>query len=98
MALIGAFLPWWGFDVSGIAPATDTSEQRYFPEWIAAGHGGELLDEEALHVRAHVGRLAQLSQLLGQVADVTSMIRPELPQLVGDEVVVAGADRLLVGP
>ncbi len=28
---------------------------------------------------------------------MTSMIRPELPQLVGDEVVVAGADRLVVG-
>src|SRR5260370_4060827 len=36
-----------GFDVSGIAPATDTAEQRYFPEWIAAGHCGEMRYMEA---------------------------------------------------
>ena len=53
--------------------------------------------KKALHVRAHVGRLTQLPQLLGQVADMTSMIRPEPPQLIRDEVVVAGADRLVVG-
>jgi epoxyqueuosine reductase len=31
-----------GFDLSGIAPTTDAPEQRYFPEWIAAGHAGEM--------------------------------------------------------
>lgn len=31
-----------GFDLSGIAPAADASELKYFPEWIAAGHGGEM--------------------------------------------------------
>jgi epoxyqueuosine reductase len=36
-----------GFDLSGIAPATDAPEQRYFPQWIAAGHGGEMQYMEA---------------------------------------------------
>ena len=36
-----------GFDLSGIAPATDAPEQRYFPEWIAAGHAGEMRYMEA---------------------------------------------------
>ncbi len=36
-----------GFDLSGIAPAADAPEQRYFPEWIAAGHAGEMRYMEA---------------------------------------------------
>ncbi len=36
-----------GFDLSGIAPATDAPEQRYFPEWIATGHAGEMRYMEA---------------------------------------------------
>src|SRR5258707_9415632 len=36
-----------GFDLSGIAPATDAPEQRYFPEWIATGHCGEMRYMEA---------------------------------------------------
>jgi epoxyqueuosine reductase len=36
-----------GFDLSGIAPATDAPEQRYFPEWIAGGHAGEMRYMEA---------------------------------------------------
>src|SRR4030081_3061622 len=36
-----------GFELSGIAPATDTPEQRYFPEWIADGHAGEMRYMEA---------------------------------------------------
>ena len=36
-----------GFDLSGIAPATDAPELKYFPEWIAAGHGGEMKYLEA---------------------------------------------------
>jgi epoxyqueuosine reductase len=31
-----------GFDLSGIAPAIDTPELNHFPEWIAAGHAGEM--------------------------------------------------------
>ena len=31
-----------GFDLAGIAPAADASELKYFPEWIAAGHAGEM--------------------------------------------------------
>jgi epoxyqueuosine reductase len=36
-----------GFDLCGIAPATDTPEHKYFPEWIAAGHAGEMKYLEA---------------------------------------------------
>ena len=31
-----------GFDLCGIAPVTPNSELEYFPEWIAAGLGGEM--------------------------------------------------------
>lgn len=31
-----------GFDLSGIAPAADARELSHFPEWIAAGHAGEM--------------------------------------------------------
>ena len=36
-----------GFDLSGIAPASDPSELRHFPEWISAGHAGEMKYMEA---------------------------------------------------
>jgi epoxyqueuosine reductase len=31
-----------GFDLAGVAPATDAVELKHFPEWIAAGHAGEM--------------------------------------------------------
>jgi epoxyqueuosine reductase len=31
-----------GFDLVGIAPAADAPELKHFPQWIAAGHGGEM--------------------------------------------------------
>jgi epoxyqueuosine reductase QueG len=31
-----------GFDLAGIAPAADSRELQSFPEWIAAGHAGEM--------------------------------------------------------
>lgn len=31
-----------GFDLAGIAPALDSPELQAFPEWIAAGHAGEM--------------------------------------------------------
>lgn len=31
-----------GFDLAGIAPVRDFGELRYFPEWIAKGHAGEM--------------------------------------------------------
>src|SRR6202162_6325611 len=31
-----------GFDLAGIAPASDAAELKYFPAWIAAGHAGEM--------------------------------------------------------
>jgi len=36
-----------GFDLWGVAPATDAPELRSFPEWIAAGHAGEMRYMEA---------------------------------------------------
>jgi epoxyqueuosine reductase len=36
-----------GFELSGIAPAADSSELQTFPEWIAAGHAGEMKYMEA---------------------------------------------------
>jgi epoxyqueuosine reductase len=31
-----------GFDLCGVAPATDSPEHAYFADWIAAGHAGEM--------------------------------------------------------
>src|SRR5258708_30793269 len=36
-----------GFDLSGVASARGAAELRYFPEWIAAGHAGEMRYMEA---------------------------------------------------
>ena len=36
-----------GFDLSGLASAGDAQELKYFPEWIAAGHAGEMKYMEA---------------------------------------------------
>jgi epoxyqueuosine reductase len=36
-----------GFDLAGVAPASDAAELKYFPEWIAAGHAGEMKYLEA---------------------------------------------------
>ena len=36
-----------GFDLAGIAPVRDFDELAYFPEWIAAGHAGEMKYLEA---------------------------------------------------
>jgi len=36
-----------GFDLSGVAPATDALELNHFREWIAAGHAGEMKYMEA---------------------------------------------------
>jgi len=52
-----------GFDLSGIAPATDAPELRSFPSWIAAGHAGEMKymearDENGELKRASLARVA----------------------------------------
>ncbi len=36
-----------GFDLCGIAPASDSGELKHFPEWIAAGRAGEMKYMEA---------------------------------------------------
>ena len=36
-----------GFDLAGIAPAADAPELKHFPEWIAAGHAGDMKYMEA---------------------------------------------------
>jgi len=45
-----------GFDVAGIAPATDAPELKNFPEWIAAGHAGEMKYMEARDDRGDLKR------------------------------------------
>ncbi len=47
-----------GFDLAGIAPVHDAPELNYFPEWIAAGHAGEMKYMEA---RDEAGRLKRAS-------------------------------------
>jgi epoxyqueuosine reductase len=51
-----------GFELAGIAPATDSPELKAFPEWIAAGHAGEMKylesrDEKGLLKRASLSRV-----------------------------------------
>ncbi len=52
-----------GFDLAGIAPAADAPELKQFPEWIAAGHAGEMkyleaLDDRGDFKRASLARVA----------------------------------------
>ena len=47
-----------GFDLSGIAPATDSPELQAFPEWVAAGHAGEM---KYLEARDDAGELKRSS-------------------------------------
>jgi len=52
-----------GFDLAGIAPATDSPELQCFPEWIAAGHAGDMKymearDEHGTLKRASLSRVA----------------------------------------
>jgi len=60
------------------------------------GHGGERLDEEALDVRAHVGLLAELPQLLAEIVHMALVVALERAELRRDVLVVARLDRLLV--
>jgi epoxyqueuosine reductase len=43
-----------GFELAGIAPVRDLPELQYFPDWIAAGHAGEM---RYLEARDESGRL-----------------------------------------
>ena len=45
-----------GFNLVGIAPASDSRELAYFPEWIAAGHAGEMKYMEAGDYRGDLKR------------------------------------------
>jgi epoxyqueuosine reductase len=52
-----------GFDLCGIAPAADAPDLKYFPEWIAAGHAGEMKylearDDSGSLKRASLSRVA----------------------------------------
>lgn len=51
-----------GFDVCGVAPAGDSPETEYFPQWIAAGHAGEMKYLEARDERGELKR-ASLSRV-----------------------------------
>ena len=45
-----------GFELAGIAPAADSPELQAFPEWIAAGHAGEMKYMEARDERGDLNR------------------------------------------
>ncbi len=45
-----------GFDLAGIAPANDSQELRYFPEWISAGRAGEMKYMEARDDQGELNR------------------------------------------
>ncbi len=45
-----------GFDLCGIAPASDAAELEHFPAWIAAGHAGEMKYLEARNDRGDLKR------------------------------------------
>jgi epoxyqueuosine reductase len=47
-----------GFDLAGIAPVRDFDELSYFPQWIDAGHAGEM---KYLEARDNDGRLKRSS-------------------------------------
>jgi epoxyqueuosine reductase len=51
-----------GFDLCGIAPASDARELEYFPEWIADGRAGEMKYMEARDERGDLKR-ASLSRV-----------------------------------
>jgi epoxyqueuosine reductase len=56
-----------GFDLAGIAPANDAPELEYFPEWIAAGHAGEMKylearDDQGELKRSSLARVAPWAQ------------------------------------
>jgi len=51
-----------GFDLCGVAPASDSRELEYFPEWIANGHAGEMKYMEARDERGDLKR-ASLSRV-----------------------------------
>ena len=47
-----------GFDLAGIAPVQEFAELAYFPQWIAAGHAGEM---QYMLARDEHGRLKRAS-------------------------------------
>jgi epoxyqueuosine reductase len=47
-----------GFDLAGIAPVRDLPELTHFPEWVAAGHAGEM---KYMEVRDEAGHLKRAS-------------------------------------
>src|ERR1700680_4746174 len=47
-----------GFELAGIAPVRDLPELNHFPDWIEAGHAGEM---KYLEVRDEAGQLKRAS-------------------------------------
>ena len=47
-----------GFDLAGVAGVADTPEHRFFPQWLAAGYGGEM---RYLEARNDAGELKRAS-------------------------------------
>ena len=52
-----------GFDLAGIAPVSDFPELRHFPQWIAAGHAGEMKYMEARNEEGELKRASLRSAI-----------------------------------
>src|SRR5579872_2600061 len=53
-----------GFEVAGVAPVRDFDELKYFPEWIQAGHAGEMKYMESRDESGHLKRASLRSSAL----------------------------------
>lgn len=60
-ALVKQYAGGAGFELAGIAPVSDFPELRYFPEWITAGHAGEMKYMEARDVNGKLKRASLAS-------------------------------------
>ena len=47
-----------GFELAGVAPVRDCPELDYFPQWISAGHAGEM---QYLEARNEAGGMKRAS-------------------------------------
>ena len=66
-----------GFDLCGIAPATDGRDLEHFPKWIAAGHAGEMkyLEARDEHGELKRGSAAGLAEEAATAARVAPWAR-----------------------
>ena len=79
-----------GFDLAGIAQAGEFEELKYFPQWIAAGHGGEMKymearDEQGRLKRASLAHAASWARSVVVCAINYNTAQPYSTQVQGDK-------------